>query len=97
MNHNVISIGGKVIADPREVPGKMFVFRVRSVSHRNKDNPLFIDVKAFGSLSSICIEHVKKGTKINVTGRLELREREVDGMKKYDYSVVADSVDYDNF
>lgn len=101
LNANTVILGGNCIKDPRPM-GSGTIFRMSSVSRRHKDNPLFIDVKVFGNLSGICKEHIKRGTKVNVVGRLDLREGEYtdssgQSVWKSDYAIVADTVDYDNF
>ena len=96
MDHNVISLGGVVVGEFKQIKENFGVFRMMSKHRRDKDNPLFIDVACFGDLSEICYQYVKKGTQINVSGRLRLRQREYEGRKISDYSITAQTIDFSN-
>lgn len=96
MDHNVISLGGVVVSDFKQISESFGVFRMMSKHRRDKENPVFIDVACFGELSAISHQYVKKGTQVNVSGRLRLKQREYEGRKISDYSITAQSIDFSN-
>ena len=51
MDHNVITLGGVVVGEFKQIKENFGVFRMMSKHRRDKDNPLFIDVACFGDLS----------------------------------------------
>lgn len=54
-----------------------------------KDRPEWHNVIAWSKLAEIAGEHLKKGAKVYVEGRLETRSWDKDGEKRYTTSVVA--------
>lgn len=49
-------------------------------------------VSFFGKLAEIVGEYVKKGSQIYVEGRIEYREYEKDGVKRYSTDIIADKL-----
>ncbi len=57
--------------------------------------PNYFDVSAFGRLAETCSEHLEKGRKVAITGRLEFREWTTDeDQKRSAVEVVAGTVDF---
>jgi single-strand DNA-binding protein len=54
-------------------------------------DPLFINVVVYNGAENL-IESIRVGDSILVQGRLKMREYEVDGQKKQEFQIVADSV-----
>lgn len=52
------------------------------------------NIVAFGKLAELCSKHIKKGSKVCIEGRLQTREYEADGEKKYFTEVVAQEVTF---
>jgi single-stranded DNA-binding protein len=96
MDHNVISLGGVVVTEFKQISEKFGVFRMMCKHSLDKDSPLFIEVACFDRLSEICHEYVKKRTQVHVSGRLRLKTREYEGRKINDYSIVAQTIDFSN-
>lgn len=93
---NSINLVGTAVADYRPIKETFGVFRMVNNYRRNKDEPLFIDVKVFDKLAEICYDHIKKGTKVEVSGRLALKVTEKDGRKFQDYAIIANDVCFTN-
>jgi len=54
----------------------------------------WVRVVAWGKLAELCAEYLKKGRQVGVEGRLQTREYEKDGEKKYSTEIVADRVEF---
>ena len=55
----------------------------------------FFDVKVFGRRTEFIEKYIKKGTKIEVTGRLQQDKwTDKDGNKKYAISIIADRIGF---
>lgn len=58
--------------------------------------PLYVDIvfgdEGQGSKATHLVDSVAKGDSIMVSGKLKLREYEVDGQKRQDYQIAADAV-----
>ena len=64
----------------------------RSGEERETD---FFDVKVFGKRTEFVEKYIKKGTKIEVTGRLQQDKwTDKDGNKKYAISIIADRIGF---
>ena len=57
---------------------------------QEKEGTEWVNIVAFGKLSEICAEYLKKGAQVMVTGRMRTREWEKDGVKRYATEIVAD-------
>lgn len=96
---NSIALVGRVIADPeiKYLESGTVITTVRLSVNRNngKKNPQgypesdVFNVKAFGKQAEALNEHVKKGTHVGITGRIELKKVE-DGKGSY-VDVIASS------
>ncbi len=52
----------------------------------------FINIVAWRRLAEICKEYLKKGRPVAIEGRLQIREYEKDGQKRFFSEVVADNM-----
>lgn len=93
---NSFDLVGVVVNDYKPIKDTFGVFRMVNNFRRNTDESLFIDVKVFDKLAEICYDHIKKGTKVEVSGRLTERHTEKDGKKYVDYAIVAREVHFTN-
>jgi len=60
-----------------------------------EDRPNFLDVSAFGRSAEACAEHLRKGRRVAVAGRLAWREwRADDGSRREAVQIVAQAVQY---
>ena len=92
---NVITLIGNLTKDPElrgEGESRVCLLRL-AVSA--KDDPLYIDVAAFGAQAESCARYLSKGRAVAVSGRLRFREwTGRDGAKRGEHSVAADRVDF---
>ena len=96
MGLNNISLVGVAVSDYRPIKDTFGVFRMVNNYRRKSEESLFIDVKVFDKLAEICYDHIKKGTRVEVSGRLSFRVTEKDGKKYQDYSIVANDIGFSN-
>lgn len=59
-------------------------------SGEKKESTEWVRMSAFGKLAEIIGEHCRKGQQIYVSGRMQTRQWEKDGVKKYTTEVIAD-------
>lgn len=95
---NIIALTGNVVKDPetRTTPSGKSVSRLRIASNHplNDDEVLYIDVETWDKQSEFVSKYVKKGSGLEVTGRLKLDQWEKDGVKQSKHLVVADRVHF---
>ncbi len=61
---------------------------------RDKEHTDFIKVATFGGTARILSEYCKKGDKVLVDGALSTSQYEKDGVKRTDYSIVANRIEF---
>lgn len=54
----------------------------------------YINIVVWRALAENCSKYLKKGSKVGVSGRLEVRSYEQEGQKRYATEVVADEVSF---
>jgi single-strand DNA-binding protein len=94
---NSVALVGALTKDPETVrPGDDPIARLRVVeANGHPDHPLYINVSVFGAQAKACIEHLAKGRRVAVSGRLRFREwQRVDSSRRSEYSIAADRVDF---
>jgi single-strand DNA-binding protein len=94
---NVVTLIGNLTKDPElRGEGENPVCQLRlAVNGAAKDEPLYIDVAAFGAQAETCARYLSKGRAVAVSGRLRFREwKGRDGAKRSEHSVAADRVDF---
>jgi single-strand DNA-binding protein len=99
---NQLTISGHLTRDPelRHLPGGQAVCGLR-IAHNERrknaagdwtDQPAYFDITIWSGLGEWIAEHVTKGQKVVVAGRLRWREYEVDGTKRQAIDITADSI-----
>jgi single-strand DNA-binding protein len=99
---NTISLIGRLTADPQaRTAGETEICDLRLAVPRRPGRDgedrgaVFVDVTTFGRLSAIVAEHLSKGRRVGVIGRLELDEWEAaDGSPRRRHKVVADQIEF---
>lgn len=62
-------------------------------ANREQKETDFVPIVVWGKPAEFCGNYLKKGSKILVDGRLQIRSYEKDGQKRYVTEVIANSVD----
>lgn len=65
-----------------------------SVATKYEDNTEWHRVVAFGKTAENCAKYLSKGRQVLVEGRLQTREWEKDGEKRYTTEIVAERVQF---
>ena len=102
---NRVTIVGRLTRDPelRHLPSGTAVLQLGvAVNGRQKDDagnwidkPNFFDVKVFGNQAEMLAQHLSKGRRIGVDGRLDWSSWEAqDGSKRSKVEIVAQSVQF---
>jgi single-strand DNA-binding protein len=102
---NRVTIVGRLTRDPelRALPSGTSVLQLGvAVNGRQKDaagnwsdKPNFFDVKVFGGQAEMLMNHLSKGRRIGVDGRLDWSSWEAqDGSKRSKVEIVAQSVQF---
>jgi single-strand DNA-binding protein len=95
---NIIALSGNVVKDPnsRSTPSGKSVSTLRIAVNNplNDDEVLFIDVESWDKQSEFVNKYVKKGSAVEVTGRLKLDEWVKDGTKQSKYVVAAERIHF---
>lgn len=95
---NNITLIGTLTRDPEtEERSKTKVCRMRlREAGWSGEEPLYVDVEAFGRQGEVCQQYLSKGRQIAVQGRLCLATRNADGdgPKQANYWIAADHIDF---
>jgi single-strand DNA-binding protein len=96
---NTVQLIGRLTANPTAdtTPTGKSVCRMRlAVPGFNRDaTPVFIDVEAWNKLADACDNHLEKGRRISVTGRIGHDQwQSEDGSKRQRHYVVADNIEF---
>jgi single-strand DNA-binding protein len=100
---NSVHLIGNLTRDPelRSLPSGTSVCKMRlAVNTRRKDGELWVDkanyfdVTAFAGRAENAAQYLSKGSRVGVTGRLESREWETDGQKRYGVEIISDQLDF---
>ena len=100
---NSVHLIGNLTRDPelRSLPSGTSVCKMRlAVNTRRKDGeewvqkPNYFDVTAFAGRGEVAAEYLSKGSRVGVTGRLESREWESNGSKRYGVEIICDQLDF---
>ena len=97
MNH--ITIAGRLVEDPvrKEANGSVVTsFRIASGRSGSKSGLLWIDIDTWERLAGTCHQHLAKGRKVLVSGRLTQKQwaDSETGQKRSRYLVTARDVDF---
>ena len=64
-------------------------------ANAHPDHPLYIDASIFGPQAEACLEHLRKGSRVAVVGRLRFREwKRVDLSLRSEHWIAADRIDF---
>jgi single-strand DNA-binding protein len=94
---NSMTLVGVLTKDPRQVGGgERRGARMRlAEANAHPDHPLYIDASIFGPQAEACLEHLHKGSRVAVVGRLRFREwKRVDLSPRSEHWIAADRVDF---
>lgn len=94
---NSITIVGVLTKDPKPLGGgERRGARIRLAEAGTRpDQPLYIDASIFGPQAEACLEHLRKGSRVAVVGRLRFREwKRVDLSHRSEHWIAADRVDF---
>lgn len=58
------------------------------------DKVLWVQIVAWGKTGELCAQYLKKGRQAIVTGRLQIRQYDKDGQKRYATEIVANHVEF---
>ena len=56
---------------------------------KDKEHTTWYPIQAWGKLAEVCGEYVSKGMLIFIDGRMNMREREKEGVKHRDWELIA--------
>lgn len=87
----------RLTADPetQTIPSGNTVTNLRVVTnnyYNKKENPVFVDVKAWGPMGESCQKYIKKGDQVTISGRLDMDSWEKEGEKRSKLYITADAV-----
>jgi single-stranded DNA-binding protein len=94
---NSLTLVGVLTKDPKQVGGgERRGARMRlAEASAHPDHPLYIDASIFGPQAEACLEHLRKGSRVAVVGRLRFREwKQVDLSPRSEHWIAADRVDF---
>jgi single-strand DNA-binding protein len=88
---NSVALVGNLTADPvlKQLDDDRRVCNLRIAVNDVKDQPMFIDVAAFGAQADACAKYLAKGRAIAVTGRLVYREWDDNGTRRSRHQIVG--------
>ena len=95
---NLVILTGRLTRDPELKYGQSgkaysrFSLAVNRVG--KKDEADFVNCVAFGKTAEIVGEHLRKGKRIGVQGRIQMNRYEVNGEKKNTYDIMVDSIEF---
>lgn len=95
MNINSTTMSGRVTADAelKYSQKEMAICNFRiAVNDRRSDHTNFINVVCFGKQAETLNEYLVKGRLVGVTGRLEIKPYEKDGVKRDSISIIAEDI-----
>ena len=96
---NSVTLIGNLTRDPEmKQSGETKICQLRlaeSNGSKSKEDPVYINVAAFGRQAETCGQYLSKGRHVAISGRLRFREWEAkDGGKRSEHSIVADRVQF---
>lgn len=95
---NRITLIGRLVCAPeiKTTQSGIFVCKFRVAVNRrfNKDEADFFFVSAWRDLGVRCNKYLTKGSRVAVTGELQIQNYEQDGIKKIAVNIQADEVEF---
>lgn len=93
---NIVTLIGNLTKDPEAnvTGGGTSVVELRLAVDRRDDGTDFFTVKAFGAMADAQSEHLTKGRKVAVTGRLQQDRWEAEGQQRERVVIIAREIDW---
>lgn len=94
---NVVVISGRIIRDPelKANANGMNYCRFSIANNKSKEETSFFNFSAFGKTAENVASYMKKGTYVNVIGRVDQQKyKNKDGVEQTIYSFIANTVDF---
>lgn len=95
---NLVILTGRLTRDPElkyGQSGKAYSRFSLAVNRAGKkDEADFINCVAFGKTAEVVGEHLRKGKRIGVQGRIQMNRYEVNGEKRNTYDIMVDSIEF---
>lgn len=95
---NLFTCIGNLTSDPKmfKTEDKTLVSFCVAVNRRSKTDQQtdFFNVTAWEKLGELCMQHIKKGSKVCVTGRINITKYERDSVKQTAVNVIASDVEF---
>ena len=93
---NSVNLLGRLARDPQiyepQKKDSPLVARFTLAVNRDAENADFISCTAFGKTAEVAGEHLRKGTQIALTGRIQTGSYEKDGKTVYTTDVIVDRI-----
>lgn len=98
-NFNLVAIQGNLTRDPERRGNNDFTVATFSVAVNEKtkkgDYVSFIDVDVFGKLAEICLQYLKKGSSVIVSGKIKQnRFTDKNGQNRSNVHVIGQEVNF---
>jgi single-strand DNA-binding protein len=91
---NSITLIGVLTKDPRRAGEDGCRMRLAE-ANAHPDHPLYVDASIFGARAHSCLEHLRKGSRVAVAGRLRFREwKRVDLSRASEHWIAAERIDF---
>lgn len=99
MMTNSITIAGRLVEDAElrysSSGGAVCSFTIaNNRNYKNNERSTFIDVVIFGAYAESMVDHLTKGTAIDVTGELIQESWEHEGKNYYKHKILAKELDF---
>ncbi len=97
-NMNLVVLIGRITRDPElkfGQSGKAYCkFSIAVDNPMKKGEADFINCTAFGKTAELIGEHMKKGSKLGINGRMTMNKFEVNGEKRISHEVSVDRIEF---
>lgn len=93
---NTIVLSGRLANDPQNITTNNgnHGARFTVANSRDKNTTYFFDCVVYGSGADFITEWFKKGSGVDIVGRLEYYDKEKDGRKYRNYQIVCSNIDF---
>lgn len=92
---NQVNVMGRLTRDPElkaTTTGKMIAQFSVAVDRQGSEDTDFFDVVAWNKLAELVDQYTQKGSKVYISGRLQLDRWESDGEKRSKISIIANDI-----
>ena len=98
---NISYLIGNLTKDPQKVEGtksslcKLNLAVRENYTTADGERPTqFFNVAVWGAVADNCMKYLKKGSKVAVLGKIQNRDWEQDGVKRYSVEIVASEIEF---